>query len=36
MDLSLSVESGVITDKEYEEKVMETFRQVGVDIEETE
>jgi hypothetical protein len=35
MDLTLSVESGLITDRNYEEKVMETFRQIGVDVEET-
>ena len=34
MKLSLSVEDGGISDQEYEEKIMETFTQMGVEVEE--
>ncbi len=34
MELTLSVEDGAISERDYEEKVMETFRQMGAEIEE--
>jgi len=32
MGLELSVEDGAISERDYEEKVIETFRQIGVDV----